>query len=994
MGLTTGISPSFIYGGFMRFLVILIIYLYLSSLHLIANEYNNLLFYDNFNNIEKVSSELLSVYNTIELQSTVSPGDSVFIDLKEFLEPGDTIINITTNNIHNKIHIYNRNEEVGSYKLKTAHSFIFYLDRIYCNQKVHLLLTILNINKEKKNELILSVKFRDFTPCIFAGNYICNFNFEKFQFATSLDLFKPYQGCVNAGIHHWYGSSSDMYSRRNRYFKPSSNSHPYSIIGRINHYYKRYYHDYYDNMKLNSHIYYNPDTYDGDIKNTAYIGAQIAGWEWVYDETSDPIFSLRGESIYQNLIKPLIPGKKYILEYYALLNTYDLSDTKFSYIGDINIYGLSYLADYDPCTTHNPREIMRNHNDKFLIDTTLLEQHKWMHIKSKVFSPDKPMTWFWLGAGRADSDFRFYYRYGLFFDDVIIREAGAGISSSVSSYYPCIGDTLEYTFKIWKDDPENKSDIEVHNLLPSELIYLLGDFHLDTDGILKVNIPVAEFDERGIAWLSIKALVPPNDSLHGKELTNEIYFPDMPVENRPSVGKYKISVYPGRNIIDIQQKAKYNNKCQGDTVEVTVTITNTSTEEIEDLMVTFHNSKQLDIIYQHVLTFDSSSNRWIEILRPELYFNGKIVRRFGYLEGEYISNERDDIILRSIGVKPYESIVIKYYGVLKHNDGELIVRTSAHPQHQSCKSEYIDVIELNKYNFTKRFFPSDTIACSPLRLESPYPEFENYWSTGTFGQSIEVNESGVYTLTVTDSNGCKETHSVYVHLEPEFDVSIVTRNRHSPFLFKGDTVDLIVRFRHINAVTYSKRITFNFDFDKSKLTLINRAAALRLLDSSGSFVRYNCSSVYVIPPTYDKNIEVMLRFIVHDVSKTLPELIISSLMIDDCLYIANHDINLALSNPDVVKLGEPSGDENLLDIYPSPFSDKLTIRLQIIGRKDVRIKINDLIGRHVKEVYLPRLRDGVFLYEIDTSEYADGFYNICMFIDDSIVCKKSIKIGN
>lgn len=511
---------------------------------------------------------------------------------------------------------------------------------------------------------------------------------------------------------------------------------------------------------------------------------------------------------------------------------------------------------------------------------------------------------------------------------------------------------------------------------------------------MKTLIPGSEFDERGIAWLSIKALVPSDYTLHGKELTNEIYFPDMPEEDRPSVGKYKISVYPGRNIINTEQTAKYNNKCRGDTVEVTVKITNTSDEEVEDLKVTLYNSEQLDIIFKEVQIFDSSNSRWVDVMRPELYFNGRIVNVFGYLEGEYISNERNDIILRSIRVKPYESIVFKYYGILKHDDGNLIIRTSAHPQHQSCKTEYIDVIELNKYNFTKRFFPADTIACSTIKLESPYPEYDNFWSTGTHGQSIEVNESGIYTLTVTDSNGCKETHSVYVHLQPEFEVIISARNWHSSFLFKGDTIDLRVRFNHTNEVTYSKRIKFNFAFDVNILTFFNQATILSLVDSTDSIVLYNYSGFRVVPPTYDKNFEVMLRFIVHGVSQTLPELIISNLMVDDCLYLARHDIELYLSDSEVVKLGEPSSNDNLIEVYPSPFNDKLTIKLQIVGRQDVRIKISDLIGRQVEEVQLPRLRDGVFLYEINTSAYAEGFYNICMIFDDSIFCKKSIRIGN
>jgi hypothetical protein len=946
-------------------------------------------FDDNRLNVNN-NTQLQSFEEFIIINQSISPGDSVFINLSSEINNIDKILSVSSNYYKNFDPRFVKDIELGSSKI-IGTSFYYFLNTNFVVDSLYLIIEIYKVDSTiSQIKLILPVIFKDFIECQFKGNYICNELFHNFKFTNSLDFYKPWQSCVNAGIQQWYGSSSDLYGR-NIYYKPSSKSHPYSATVLIAHYYKQIYYDY-RNSQFKSHIYYNPDTYDADINNIAYIGAQVvlvAG-----REPRKSQFELRGESIYQNLIEPIIPSKKYILEFQVLINTHNHSETINNEIDDIDVYTLSYLADYDPCSFTEFREVLFNPDDKFRIDTTLLEHDKWTHVKSEVFSPDKPMTWFWLGYGREEGALDISYNYGLFFDDVIIREAGVGITSSVDSYNPCLGDVIEYKFKIWKDDPEDKSEVEVNNLLASELSYISGDFQMDTDGVLKTVIPAENFDEKGIAWLYIYALVPQDESLHGKELTNEIYFPEMPVAHRPSVGKYKISVYPGKSIFEIEQSAKFNNKCKGDTVEVLVNITNTSPDNIDDLKVTIYNSEFLTKIYKEVQIFDSSSNRWKDVIRPELYYNDKIVNRFGYLEGEYISDEKDDIILHSIRVKPFGSINIRYYGILTHEGGELILRTSAHPQHQSCKMEVLDTINLHKYSFVRRFFPADTVSCSPIVLESPYPEYENLWSTGSRDKSITIEESGNYTLTVTDNNGCMESHLVHVHLEPEFEVYTRVTSQNHPFVFKGDTVELIIRMRYVDAVTYRKRVEFIFEFDEEMMTLLNQASTINKIDSSESKAIYRYSGIWTKPTGFNKDVEIRLRFIVHNVNPNEPEIIVKDLMIDNCTFIAESSMQLYLSNPNVVKIALPNNNSNSLEVLPSPFNDKLTVRMQIIERNDVTIQINDLLGRVVERVEFPRLRNGIFEYDFNTESYSNGFYNVCMIVAGEIICTKVVKIDN
>ncbi|HVY76231.1 MAG TPA: gliding motility-associated C-terminal domain-containing protein [Puia sp.] len=62
------------------------------------------------------------------------------------------------------------------------------------------------------------------------------------------------------------------------------------------------------------------------------------------------------------------------------------------------------------------------------------------------------------------------------------------------------------------------------------------------------------------------------------------------------------------------------------------------------------------------------------------------------------------------------------------------------------------------------FLPPDTVACNsePLLLKPLRPYAGYLWNTGETGVSIQVNGPGIYTLQVTDNNGCTGSDSIRV----------------------------------------------------------------------------------------------------------------------------------------------------------------------------------------------------------------------------------------
>lgn len=68
-----------------------------------------------------------------------------------------------------------------------------------------------------------------------------------------------------------------------------------------------------------------------------------------------------------------------------------------------------------------------------------------------------------------------------------------------------------------------------------------------------------------------------------------------------------------------------------------------------------------------------------------------------------------------------------------------------------------DTVRINVLDTPRQFLPADTAVClggsAILQSNTPFNSYQ--WSTGETGSFITVNKQGVYTLAVTDDNGCK-----------------------------------------------------------------------------------------------------------------------------------------------------------------------------------------------------------------------------------------------
>lgn len=110
-----------------------------------------------------------------------------------------------------------------------------------------------------------------------------------------------------------------------------------------------------------------------------------------------------------------------------------------------------------------------------------------------------------------------------------------------------------------------------------------------------------------------------------------------------------------------------------------------------------------------------------------------------------------------------------------------------------CEGESADVTITVYQNPQPEIAASDTVTCDGQSITLVSSEAEAYsWSTGANSQQIDVTVSGVYTVTVTDINGCMGADSVEITVNPTpTPLPVITPDGPTTFC-DGDSVTLSV----------------------------------------------------------------------------------------------------------------------------------------------------------------------------------------------------------
>ncbi len=201
--------------------------------------------------------------------------------------------------------------------------------------------------------------------------------------------------------------------------------------------------------------------------------------------------------------------------------------------------------------------------------------------------------------------------------------------------------------------------------------------------------------------------------------------------------------------------------------------------------------------------------------------------------------------------------------------------------------------------------------------------FESYlWSTGEIEQVIQVTEEGIYSLEVTDINGCIGFKEVVVSEMPSFEAEI----------------------------------SGNLEIEPSETTILDAGA-------------YSSDDGYLWSTGSTKRILVVN--LPHNYRVTVTD-------INGCSSSAEARVELVSS------IGELEVLEDL-QVLPNPLNDFAEIQFTTFKTQQVQIELFGIEGRKLQDVYAGQVQGGILQsIEVDASRLPEGVYILQLQLDNDL----------
>lgn len=85
-------------------------------------------------------------------------------------------------------------------------------------------------------------------------------------------------------------------------------------------------------------------------------------------------------------------------------------------------------------------------------------------------------------------------------------------------------------------------------------------------------------------------------------------------------------------------------------------------------------------------------------------------------------------------------------------------------------------------------------------------------------------------------------------------------------------------------------------------------------------------------------------------------------------------------------------DQNdLLNIYPNPANNQITLEFELAETKNISIEIRNVLGQTVKTISTNSFTKGSNKIEVEVNEFSNGLYFLQLQIGNKTIRKKFIK---
>jgi len=243
--------------------------------------------------------------------------------------------------------------------------------------------------------------------------------------------------------------------------------------------------------------------------------------------------------------------------------------------------------------------------------------------------------------------------------------------------------------------------------------------------------------------------------------------------------------------------------------------------------------------------------------------------------------------------------------------------------------------------------------------------------SGARNQTLTPTDTGDYTVTIIDSNGCENTSLPY-----HFSTLTASATVGVPILLysnTGDTVSIPLsllsseRLRENNATKYTTVIKFN-------KTLLAPLPPLPLGVENGN----NRVITIVDTSTVTTGLLKQLRFIAGLGNDSCTEITIESFeYLDAPVQVLRESGKFCLRDlcyGGGARLFEPEGLLRLTQSYPNPSTDHIKIEFDLLERGQTELYLTNVLGERVKTVFESELIPGSYVRQVDISDLPSGEY--------------------
>ncbi|MEI7594743.1 MAG: T9SS type A sorting domain-containing protein [Bacteroidota bacterium] len=297
---------------------------------------------------------------------------------------------------------------------------------------------------------------------------------------------------------------------------------------------------------------------------------------------------------------------------------------------------------------------------------------------------------------------------------------------------------------------------------------------------------------------------------------------------------------------------------------------------------------------------------------------------------------------------------------------------------------------------------------APVHLYAP-SGFANYlWSNAETTQTITVNQTGNYTVTVTDANGCKSISALHSVVNSSEINPYIIVNGPSVICF-GERVDLITDTVY-HTYEWSTGSTTNiisaFESGNYNVTVSDFYGCKEATDSVTIVVDPK-PEVYFSYEKFQSNVHFYnYTFFGTDFTWDFGDgsaSFVGNNPIHDYTAKGSYWVKLTAVNDcgtDIdsilIVIDQMTNVDDLIDginqvsIYPNPVSDEVNLLITSLESNEMQISILNLMGQIVNDETI-NLTQGSMEYAIDCSKLSKGFYSIVLKTDKGIMTRKIIK---